>query len=307
MLPRVWVGVLLAAALLAAEAGAPPGTNDPSHASEPSAASGAGDASDAARQPHSRQKRVLWVTNDGRLALPPGTSLVITPTLSLPFVRYPPHGFLSNMTISLPFTIDFDKLGLTDNENPYGVLPPILARSMGRMSASLLADYVAKVMERRRLRRASDPPPTPPPNANFHGGERALLYSVVEDFLANFGMDGRACLLRAICEVHGHPLHEFGFLGEIIKLFFTASKSPFADLLTEYVTAEQAGKDHGECWPYYKDCPKSLFRSTQKHKYMEDTSAHDEEENEVYDDIHSDEERTSKVTLEKSEVSSKAM
>lgn len=55
-------------------------------------------------KPHSRQKRILWITNDGRLALPPGTALVITPSLSLPFVRYPPDGFLSNMTISLPFT-----------------------------------------------------------------------------------------------------------------------------------------------------------------------------------------------------------
>lgn len=53
---------------------------------------------------HSRQKRILWVTSDGRLALPPGTTLVVSPSLSLPFVRYPPDGFFSNMTISLPFT-----------------------------------------------------------------------------------------------------------------------------------------------------------------------------------------------------------
>lgn len=53
---------------------------------------------------HHRQKRLLWITNDGRIALPPGTIMTITPTLALPFVRYPPYGFLSNMTISLPFT-----------------------------------------------------------------------------------------------------------------------------------------------------------------------------------------------------------
>jgi len=57
-----------------------------------------------ADQPHSRQKRLIWVTTDGRLALPPGTELTITPSLSLPFIRYPPEGFLSNMSISLPFT-----------------------------------------------------------------------------------------------------------------------------------------------------------------------------------------------------------
>jgi len=58
-------------------------------------------------EPHSRQKRLLWITTDGRLALPPGTRLTITPSLSLPFVRYPPDGFLSNMSISLPFTSEF--------------------------------------------------------------------------------------------------------------------------------------------------------------------------------------------------------
>lgn len=56
-----------------------------------------------------RQKRILWVTQDGRLALPPGTTMVVTPSMSLPFVRYPPEGFFSNMTISLPFTSKLKK------------------------------------------------------------------------------------------------------------------------------------------------------------------------------------------------------
>lgn len=53
---------------------------------------------------HSRKKRLIWVSDDGRLALPPGTVLSITPTLSLPLVRYPPSGFLSNLTMSFPLT-----------------------------------------------------------------------------------------------------------------------------------------------------------------------------------------------------------
>lgn len=61
--------------------------------------------------PHSRQKRILWVTSDGRLALPPGTTLVITPSLSMPFVRYPPEGFFSNITVSLPFTSKWGLIG----------------------------------------------------------------------------------------------------------------------------------------------------------------------------------------------------
>ncbi|KAJ8948104.1 hypothetical protein NQ318_008457 [Aromia moschata] len=243
----------------------------------------------------SRQKRILWVTQDGRLALPPGTTLIITPSLSMPFVRYPPDGFFSNMTVSLPFTIDFNKLGLTDNENPYGVLPPLLARSMGRAAGGILADYVGNILARRRSRRSSadaDAPPKPHSDA-FHGGERALLYMVIEEFLENFGMNGKACLLRAICEVHAHPLKNFGLVGEMLKLFLSASKSPYADLLVEYVEAENAGSGKmggpAECWPYMKDCPKSLFLP--KHNHFSD----DPEENEI-PNTNLQEDGSSKVT-----------
>lgn len=41
-------------------------------------------------------------------------------------------------------------------------------------------------------------------------------------------------------------------------------------MLSEYVDAEKAGTGNndgpGECWPYYKDCPKSLFLP-KKNKY----------------------------------------
>lgn len=63
-------------------------------------------------KPHSRKKRLIWVTDDGRLALPPGTSLTIAPTIALPFVRYPPDGFFSNLSISLPVTSKFFKIYL---------------------------------------------------------------------------------------------------------------------------------------------------------------------------------------------------
>ncbi|CAL7949728.1 unnamed protein product [Xylocopa violacea] len=214
---------------------------------------------------HHRQKRLFWVTNDGRVALPPGTIMTITPTLALPFVRYPPYGFLSNMTISLPFTIDFDKLGLTDNENPYGTLPSAFdttAREQRSNAAEFIATFVKRGVSKREA--ATDLPK----NA-LYGGERALLYGTAEDMLANFGLNGKACLLRAICEVQGHPLSNFGLIGEMLKLFFTASKSPFAKILKDYVEAENRGKFHGECWPYFKDCPKSLFRPSEN-KYTED-------------------------------------
>uniref|UniRef100_A0A1B0GPY3 Uncharacterized protein n=1 Tax=Phlebotomus papatasi TaxID=29031 RepID=A0A1B0GPY3_PHLPP len=196
-------------------------------------------------KPHSRQKRVIWITDDGRLALPPGTSLTISPTIAMPLIRYPPPGFFSNITVSLPLTIDFDRLGLTDNENPLGVLPNIFARSMGRATGMLLSNYISSYMKGRKKRQTDatddksspfrikmtktedgqdeESPPVLPERHKFafHGGERALLYVAVEDLLSTFGMDGKACMLRAICEVHSRKLHHFGLFGEVLKLFLT--------------------------------------------------------------------------------------
>lgn len=56
----------------------------------------------------------------------------------------------------------------------------------------------------------------------FHGGERAILYGVAEDLISTFGLDGKACLLRAICEIHSKKsIDRLGLVGEIAKLFFT--------------------------------------------------------------------------------------
>lgn len=73
-------------------------------------------------------------------------------------------------------SVDFDKLGLTDNENPYGTLPPIFARSLGQSAASVIADYVGQYLDRRRGKR-SEKQPVPPEVEKaildrLHGGER---------------------------------------------------------------------------------------------------------------------------------------
>ena len=49
----------------------------------------------------------------------------------------------------------------------------------------------------------------------------ALHLQYVEDFLFTFGMDGKGCLLRAICEMHESPLLGYGLVGELINIFLT--------------------------------------------------------------------------------------
>ncbi|KAH8305011.1 hypothetical protein KR059_001941 [Drosophila kikkawai] len=241
--------------------------------------------SDSPDAPHIRKKRLIWITDDGRLALPPGTSLTFTPTIAMPLVRHPPEGFFSNLTISFPVTIDFDKLGLTDNQNPLGDLPPLFARSFGHEAGHMVGEYVARYLHVQRRKRdlseqqsrnnedspfkvQEEGPKFPELPAGmqhiFHGGERVLLYGVVEDFLSTFGMDGKACLLRTICEMHSRSLEKFGVFGEMTKLFLTVTKSPFSELVPDYVQAQEVGEGKqapGECFPYFKACPKSIFKA----------------------------------------------
>ena len=47
------------------------------------------------------------------------------------------------------------------------------------------------------------------------------MYQAVEDLLYKFGLEGKACLLRAICEMHESPLIGYGFFGEVLELFLT--------------------------------------------------------------------------------------
>ncbi|XP_030561132.1 uncharacterized protein LOC115762898 [Drosophila novamexicana] len=238
------------------------------------------DSTANANAAHIRKKRLVWITDDGRLALPPGTSLTFTPTIAMPLVRHPPEGFFSNLTISFPVTIDFDKLGLTDNQNPLGDLP-FFARSFGHSAGQMVGEYVSRYLHVQRRKRdlSSTQDDSKPFRVEdmlqypelpaglkhiFHGGERVLLYGVVEDFLATFGMDGKACLLRTICEMHSRSLDKFGVFGEMTKLFLTVTKSPFAELIPEYVRAQRVGEGKqapGECFPYYKACPKSIFKA----------------------------------------------
>jgi len=194
--------------------------------------------------PYHREKRFVFLTDEKRFVMPPGSQLVLTPTLALPVLRYPPTGLDTNMTISTPFTIKFDAMGLTDNKNPFGLIPE-------------LNTLIGSSIFSRRKRDVPDPLADP---SLVHGGERAFLYEYIENLLFNFGMDGKGCLLRAICETHESPLLGHGVVGEMLELFLTPSKSPYWNKLTEYIAAEMAGKNHGDCRVFEKDCTKSLYK-----------------------------------------------
>ncbi|XP_064087343.1 uncharacterized protein LOC135201999 [Macrobrachium nipponense] len=140
-----------------------------------------------------------------------------------------PHGFSSNALLSFPMSIDCDELGMTSVENTWG----------------------------------SRKPDAPPSVGNLAGGHREVLYKIVEKNLDSVGIDGKACLLRAICEMFVAPLDHHGLVGEIMEVFFSPSRRHGNDeRMEEYTEAELRGKNSRECKQYHKACPYSFFEPT---------------------------------------------
>nr|CAD7443232.1 unnamed protein product [Timema bartmani] len=90
------------------------------------------------------------------------------------------------------------------------------------------------------------------------------MYSLVEHTIDRLGIDGRACLLRMICETSQDPVQkENGILGEMLHVFFTPSSTEEdSDRATdrEYRAAEIQGyQPDTDCEIFYPECPHSLL------------------------------------------------
>jgi hypothetical protein len=99
---------------------------------------------------------------------------------------------------------------------------------MARSTGNVLANYVKQFLNLKKRKRRdledqdeiNEIPDLPETHKNaFQGGERAILYALVENFLDGVGVDGKPCLLRTICEVSGRSMSRYGLIGEILKLF----------------------------------------------------------------------------------------
>ncbi|CAL4085644.1 unnamed protein product [Meganyctiphanes norvegica] len=189
----------------------------------------------------SRSKRFVYYTSENRLSLPPGTMGFFASGINLPFVRNSPVGYGSDLSISIPFEISFDDLGYTSAENPWGLWPEFFDKDalFGR--------------KKRQAWESMD-------GVNWAGGDREMVFHVIEDYLLYLGMKGKPCLLRAICETFETPLLKHGLFGEFLQLIFSVSNSiGAAQRLGEYLEAEKLGKKHKSCSKYYDGCSKSLY------------------------------------------------
>ena len=55
-------------------------------------------------------------------------------------------------------------------------------------------------------------------NYTTHFINRAALYTILETVLHTLSLNGRSCLLRAICETQEEPLYGHGFIGEVLEM-----------------------------------------------------------------------------------------
>uniref|UniRef100_A0A182MTE3 Uncharacterized protein n=1 Tax=Anopheles culicifacies TaxID=139723 RepID=A0A182MTE3_9DIPT len=82
---------------------------------------------------------------------------------------------------------------------------------------------------------------------------RRQLYALLEQAMSRWGRNGRACLLRAVCEVAETPLKHNGLIGEIIDVIFTPVPSDPLD--PDYLVAQSQGQQGRDCTELYPTCP----------------------------------------------------
>ncbi|RZC33151.1 DM4 12 domain containing protein [Asbolus verrucosus] len=94
---------------------------------------------------------------------------------------------------------------------------------------------------------------------------RWAIYGLIEKFFEKYGYgDGKACLLRSICEVAAQPVDKkTGILAEIIHAILTPSTT--REILdnhfnSEYHAAEKLGKEVDNCAALFPECPLNFIR-----------------------------------------------
>ncbi|XP_063242248.1 uncharacterized protein LOC134542157 [Bacillus rossius redtenbacheri] len=95
---------------------------------------------------------------------------------------------------------------------------------------------------------------------------RWQLYLLLERLLRRVGLDGRACLLRAVCEASGsHMVRGQGLSAEVLHIFLTPSatdeeKGAETQVRREYSSAEAMGDAlQVDCAVLYPECSLSLL------------------------------------------------
>ncbi|XP_045102610.1 uncharacterized protein LOC123499071 [Portunus trituberculatus] len=93
---------------------------------------------------------------------------------------------------------------------------------------------------------------------NLAEDQLALFYHL-ETSLTVAGVDGRACMLRAVCEGQSKRLIALNLLGHLLTAFLTPQDKTLLKPYWEAAEVGRAGTRGGRCAKHYPGCPVSLL------------------------------------------------
>ncbi|KAJ8925417.1 hypothetical protein NQ315_009249 [Exocentrus adspersus] len=76
---------------------------------------------------------------------------------------------------------------------------------------------------------------------------RKFVYNMFETKIQSYGVPGKPCLLRAICEAAEFTTQSTGVLGDLLHILLTPSSSTNDDPMTDYGAAEEYGRSKKHC------------------------------------------------------------
>ncbi|KAL7645076.1 UNVERIFIED_CONTAM: hypothetical protein RMT77_003454 [Armadillidium vulgare] len=95
-------------------------------------------------------------------------------------------------------------------------------------------------------------------NRSFN--DRLNIFDTIEKVIESFGISGRWCLLRAICERSEYYVITDGLFSEIVSLLLSVGSSYEGLESRSYKEAFEHGRQFGDCGNKYSECPFSLFK-----------------------------------------------
>uniref|UniRef100_A0A182NDV5 Uncharacterized protein n=1 Tax=Anopheles dirus TaxID=7168 RepID=A0A182NDV5_9DIPT len=157
------------------------------------------------------------------------------------WLNYPINGGVAKMVLGFIVPIRFHHPLLRVIVNTYNL------QANYRIPADIIYPQPESWFKNRALG------PTVPGVGPTSDRSRRQFFDLLEQGMARWDRNGRACLLRAVCEVAETPLKHNGLIGEIIDVIFTPTPSDPLD--PDYQQAQLYGQQGSNCTEIYPSCP----------------------------------------------------
>lgn len=99
-------------------------------------------------------------------------------------------------------------------------------------------------------------------NGKLIAEDQLHTYRMLESSLGDLGVEGKECLLRAICEMQETKIAEWTYFGEMLTNFLTPKLGDYsflADYQAAYDLGSRVNSGSSDCQTAYQHCPMSIF------------------------------------------------